>query len=673
MPERKKNNYFFLNNNDLTFSKFENDSINVLTCSNGSAYADFDNDGDLDIVVNNSDDFAFIYRNNSIENQKGHYLKISLTGSAENLLGIGAKVTVSDDSRVQLLEHYLTRGFQSSVSPGLHFGMGNEKMANKIEIIWHDGKRQELFDIPVNQELIIDYENAKLFDSITNKEQLERLFQKVPNSAGIHFRHTENYYNDFDQESLLPHRMSQFGPALAVGDINGDGLEDVYIGGAKSFPGALFLQDEQGKFNKTQEALFKKDQLFEDVDAAFFDADQDGDLDLYVVSGGNEITLGSSYYQDRLYENLNGFLHRSTNALPTILTSGGCVRPFDYDGDGDLDLFIGGRQTPGRYPYPADSYILRNDSKVGSLSFTNVTNTIAKVLLEIGMITDAVWADVTGDQVAELILSGEWMPLTILQYQDGNFNIFNQESYLEGETGWWFSLAAADFDLDGDMDLVGGNLGLNYKYKASKEEPFEVYATDFDETGSIDIVLGYYNEGELFPLRGRECSSNQMPFIKDKFPTYDAYGSAKLNEVYDVEKLENAIHYQASNFATCYFENQGNGRFRKVVLNNYAQVSSTNSILTYDFNGDHHLDLLLSGNLYGAEVETPRNDSSYGLYLKGDGNGKFAVVKPIDSGLFVQGDIKRSAIIRLASGDLGIVFAPNNDYIQLLKVSNTNL
>ncbi len=671
MPERKKVNCFFLNNNDLTFSKVSVDSM--LTNANGAAYADLDMDGDLDMVTNNMDDFAFIYKNNSVEHKRGNYLKINLEGPESNRLGIGARVTIRDREREQTLEHYLTRGFQSAVAPGLQVGMGQVEQADQILVIWPDGSRQQMTNVPVNQTLVLRYQEAQPLLSSAESAPVPTLFQSQATAAGLEFLHQENKFDDFERESLLPHRMSRFGPALAVGDINNDGLEDIYIGAAAGFAASLFLQQTGGGFQKVQESLWREDRTHEDMNAAFFDADQDGDLDLYVVSGGNEKPEGAAYYEDRLYENKNGRLTRAAAALPARHFSGSCVKPFDYDKDGDLDLFVGGRQRPGKYPYPAGSQLLQNTTRDGQLSFVDVTAEVAPALLQIGMITDAVWADITGDKTAELILAGEWMPITVIQSRNGRYEDISEELGLSGETGWWFSIAAADFDRDGDLDLVGGNLGLNYKYKAGPLEPFEVYANDFDENGSIDIVLGYYNQGNLFPLRGRECSSNQMPFIKKKFPTYDAYGKASLEEVYDPEKLESAFHYQARSFATTYFENRGDGSFQPSVFENYAQLSSTNAIIVHDFNRDDQLDLLLAGNLYSSEVETSRNDASYGAFLQGDGQGEFQLKKPGESGLFVHGDVKAASLIHLANGDLGVLFAANNGPLQLVRLNTEDI
>lgn len=341
--------------------------------------------------------------------------------------------------------------------------------------------------------------------------------------------------------------------------------------------------------------------------------------------------------------------------------------PEDYDQDGDMDLFVGGRLVPGKYPYAPRSYILRNDGG----KFADVTKEIAVELFEAGLVTDAIWTDFNNDQQLDLIVVGEWMPILMLKNQGGQFSNVSNEAGLANSTGWWFSIASADFDNDGDMDYVVGNLGLNYKYKATEEEPFHVYCSDFDENGSLDIVLGYYNDGELYPLRGRQCSSEQMPFIKTKFQTYQEFGLATLIDIYGERSLNNALHYKAKTFATSYLENLGNGRFKIIALPNSAQLSSVHGILTEDFDGDGNIDIVIAGNLYPAEVETPRNDAGIGLFLKGNGKGSFKVVNVKESGLFVDGDVKGLALIKFGSnGEKGILVPKNDDYLQAIRFNN---
>ena len=378
---------------------------------------------------------------------------------------------------------------------------------------------------------------------------------------------------------------------------------------------------------------------------------------------------GAQELQDRLYLNDGeGSFNLAKNALPQMPISGSVVRPYDFDADGDVDLFVGGRQVPGKYPYPTDSYLLENQSADGQVKFIDVTDDKAPDLRSLGMITDAKWVDLTGDGLLDLVVVGEWTPIHIYKNTGGKFESLSSSTNLSEHTGWWFSVAAADIDHDGDMDLVAGNLGKNYKYKASYDEPFEVYSTDFDKNGSIDIVLSYYDLGKSYPLRGRSCSSGQMPFIKKKFPTYNDFGSATLVEVYG-EELESSLHYSATTFSTSYIENLGNGKFKLKPFSNEAQFSSVNDILFDDYNNDGNLDVLMAGNLYSSEIETPRNDGGYGLVMLGDGNGNFKPVPASKSGLFLRGDVKHIQKINIAGNDkASLLVAKNNDALQLVKV-----
>lgn len=670
MPEKKEVNLLYLNNRDFTFSLMnEAWQLNAPSCTNGAVYVDLDNDGDMDIIGNNINDPAFVYRNNARElASKNNYLKIKLKGPEKNTFGIGARVTVGTNQEEQTKEQYLTRGFQSSVSEILHFGVGSAENIKNLIVLWPDGKTQSLSGVPVNQQLILNYTDASVPTSPIKEEVAKPIFHDVANKVQPNYKHVENKFDDFGRESLLPHKFSESGPSLAIGDVNKDGLDDFYVGGAKGQAGELFFQQQNGSFTSVQQTLWAKDRGHEDVSSIFFDADGDGDLDLYVVSGGNEEMEQDGYYRDRLYENTgNGEFVNNDNALPNDLVSGSCVKAADFDNDGDLDLFIGGKLVPGKYPLPANSYLLRNESSDGNVKFVNVTEELAPFMNQLGMVSDAEWLDLDNDKNLDLVIVGEWTPIKIIKNTGKKFLDLTGQSGLENNTGWWFSVASADFDQDGDRDFIVGNLGLNYKYKASPEAPFEVYARDFDKNGSLDIVLSYQEKGVAYPLRGRECTSNQMPFIKEKFPSYHDFGMADLSTVYGAAELKKATHYKATTFGTTYVENLGNFKFKTHDLKGLAQFSSVNSILIEDFDRDGHLDALLSGNLYQSEVETPRNDAGYGAFLKGNGKGQFTTLHPNESGLLIRGDVKNAGLLNSKTGTgKWIVFAKNGEELQFL-------
>ncbi len=666
MPTRFKTNYFYLNNRSMGFEKMNQawqlDSIP--TCSNGAAYADFDNDGDMDLIVNNMDDRAYVYQNHT-DTRSNNYLKVKLSGSKNNPYAVGTRVTIHYSGMQQMREQYFTRGFQSAMGEFIHFGLGQTHKIDSLEVRWPDGTRQSIKNVQAGQVLKVNYRPSPLPQK---RSRPVHLFSTTTDA--IPHKHIENDFDDFERESLLPHKMSQHGPALATADINQDGLEDVFVGGAMGHAASVYVQTEGGSMIKSPQQVFEQHKAYEDVHASFFDVDNDGDQDLYVVSGGNERVAEAKEYEDRLYLNESGKLVYLPDALPKHFVSGACVKPFDFDKDGDIDLFVGGRQVPGKYPFAPDSYLLENQTKGGRIIFKNVTAGLAPMLSRLGMVTDAEWVDIDGDSNIDLLIVGEWMPATLLRFDGQTFTDVSQSYGLADQKGWWSTVTVADMDNDGDVDIIAGNLGLNYKYKASAAEPFEVYAKDFDNNQQLDIVLGYYNEGKLFPLRGRECTSNQMPFVKKKFASYDAFGKATLREVYGEENMGNALHYTANTFASTYFENEG-GKLTPHLLPEMAQLSSVNTIAVLDANGDGAKDLLLAGNMYGSEVETPRNDASYGVLLQGDGKGSFFALPAYKSGLYIEGEIRQMDQLVL-NGISTFVLATNNDSLQVLTLNSTN-
>ncbi len=670
LPSEKVDNYAYKNNGDLTFDRVTDDwGLGFESFSNGAAYADLDNDGDLEIIINNIDHPSMIFKNNAAEMKVGNFLKMKFTGSKNNPNGLGVKVTLKNKGSIQYQECTMTRGFQSSVSPIVHFGLGQESIVEEIIIKWPDGNQQLLKNVDANQLLIVEHKNS----NIVNKKNTpsKTIFNDITSTSRIDFKHIENPFDDFKYEILIPHQYSKNGSGIAVGDINGDKLEDFYIGGAGGQSGKLFLQKNDGSFDSLFNSDLAEDANYEDMGSLFFDADNDGDPDLYVVCGGNEYKAGTPKMQDKFYLNDgNGNLTKNNEILPKIISSGSRVKQADYDNDGDLDLFVGCRITPQSYPLPGKSYILKNVLKeTGSLKFVDATEEVAPELTDIGLVTDAVWVDFNNDNALDLIVVGEWMPITIFINESGKLKNKTNFYQLEMSSGWWYSIIAEDFDGDGDIDLVAGNLGLNYKYQASQEESFDVYASDYDKNGKLDIVLGYYNDGIQYPLRGKECSSEQIPAIKEKYKDYNTFAAATLVDIYTDHDLKNSTHYKAYTFASSYIENNGNGKVEITALPNEVQLSSINDIISHDFNNDGNLDLAMAGNLYSSEIETPRNDAGYGNVLLGDGKGKFKALPFTKSGFYLNYDTKDLAKIKTRNG-FSILAANNNDFMSILKINN---
>lgn len=660
LPQQKLTNYFFKNNGDLTFEDTSTKWVNAApTFSNGAVYADLDNDGDLDIVISNINDHATILKNNAKDLNTGNFLKVSLNGPEGNAFGIGTQVTINleDDTKIvrQLIN---SRGFLSAVSNKLHFGIGQTKSIKQMEVVWQDGKTQSLSNIDANKEIIINYNEAQFANKpATNNKKT--LFKKI---ASKH-KHIDPYFNDYNSQVLLPHKLSQTGPALAKADINNDGIEDIFIGGGHLQAGQLLLGQNSGVFKNTNVNAFTLDKQYEDTGASFFDADNDGDQDLYVVSGSYEFDKNPRMLQDRLYIN-DGKGKFTKTSLPEIYSAGSVVIPADYDNDGDIDLFVGGRVIPAKYPHAPNSYLLTNDKGV----FTIDTKTLAPELEKIGMVTDASWVDIDNDEDLDLIVTGEWMGIEVFLNTAGKLEKTNYYESLNNTKGWWNKLLIVDIDNDGDKDIIAGNLGLNYKFHASKEKPFHVYTSDFDYNGSEDIFLAKYYNDKQVPVRGKGCTAQQMPHLKSKIKTYTDFANRDIEGIVG-PGIKTALHYEVNEFRSGIFINEGDNKFDFQPFENQIQQSPINSILHYDFNGDGNKDLLLAGNNYQSEVETTRADAGIGTILLGNNKGNFTILSHLDSGFFADKDI-RNVTIAEGGKSKTLVVVNNNDYHDFYKIAN---
>ncbi len=648
MPSEKLNNYFYKNNGDLSFTNTIKEwGMEDPSFSNGAVYADFDNDGDMDLMVSNANDVVGVYRNNANQN----YLQVQLKGPGTNPMAIGASVTVNNKKGSQYQKLYLARGYQSSVTNILHFGLGETKAVDNIVVEWPDGKVSKI-DAPQSNTLIeVDYTSAG-----GNKTAVAAIGKKItidPTAIGIDFTHQENSFNDYSLQLLIPQKQSTKGTGIVTSDVNNDGLDDFFVGNAANASAALYLQNKNGSFSKSSESLWKKEAKYEDANALFFDADGDGDQDLYVVSAGYELDKDSPLLQDRLYKNDGkGNFTANPSALPKMLTSGKSVVAGDYDGDGDLDLFIGGNVIPSEYPKTPRSYLLNNENG----KFTDATagsNSLSKI----GMISQALFTDYDGDSDLDLLVVGEWMRPTIFNNNSGNFAKAENISGFDSTEGWWFSATAGDYDGDGDEDYFFGNIGKNNKFQPKKDKPIYIYGKDFDDNGSFDVALSKINDGKLVPVRGKECSSEQNPYLLDKIATYKEFASLEMKDIYGEDKLKDAFKLTAHMFETVYAENLGNGSFKITVLPNGTQIGPTLSLLSKDINNDGHLDVLGVGAIYDAEVETIRYDSNYGYVLLGDGAGNFALSKEYDP--FIDSDSKDITNLKVNGKDYFIVVSNN--------------
>ncbi len=644
----KITNYIYQNNGDLTFSKrSSNWGLDKKTWSQGAAYADFDNDGDLDLVMNNMQMTAGLYKNTANEKGLNNYINVELEETKNTRTNINAQIEVTVGGQTQIYEYTPYRGYMSTSQRLAHFGLGEHETIDELKVIWADNKMIRKKGIKANQTLKLNYSEAQETYRRTGLQR-NSLFKPM---KSIDVAHEENQYNDFIREILLPYRTSTLGPIICEGDVNGDGLADIFVGGSFGKTSKLLINRGSGSFQQSNG--LPQEINYEDGGAAFIDVDNDKDLDLYVSGGGNEFKPQNANYLDRLYINNGSGQFTRSNAIPELATSNSVVVPLDYDKDGDLDLFVGGRQVPGKYGWPTNSYILQNDKG----SFTDVSKTVAPMFNKLGMVTDAKLADLDGDGNDELVIVGEWMKVGV--YKVGNTLEDMSQQYGLGETnGWWNTVEVYDVNGDNKLDLVAGNLGYNIKYKASASEPFKVYTDDFDGNGSHDVYLGYYENGKCYPVRGRQCSSEQMPFVKEKFGSYREFGLATIDQVLEGKVASTTVVNQAHTFANTVFLNEGSS-FKSVVLPNEAQIAPVYGIAIDDFDKDGTTDIFLAGNMYQREVETTRSDAGKGVMLTFLKDGTISTKRSTETGVSADRDVR--AVKTIASGDTNLLVIANNN------------
>lgn len=665
MPSEPISNYAFQNKGRLQFeSSAERWGLATPGFSNGSAYADLDNDGDLDLVVNNVNMEPFVYRNNA-EKQltENRYLQLRLNGKSPNTGAIGAQVTIKHDGTTQFRELHPMRGFQSCVDYPLHFGLGSSKVIDTLMVRWPNGRYTILPNVNTNQQLVLEQPDSG-DTTPANPFSPASIFKRLTQETGITYTHQENEFIDFDRDLLIYHLLSREGPKISVGDVNGDGLEDVFIGGAKDQTASLWIQRPGGRFVSGNSAPFEKDNASEDVGSTFFDADADGDLDLYVASGGNEFPASSPALADRLYFNDGkGNFVKANQILPSFnYESTSCVRAIDFDGDKDIDLFVGARLKPFIFGVPVNGFLLENDGKG---NFKDVTATKAPGLVRKGMITDARWADLDQDGDPDLVVAGEWMPISVFINQNGNFREVTSDNGLGKSNGFWHCIVTADINGDGHEDLVAGNMGLNTRFKASQKQPVTMYVNDFDQNGTVEQIITVFNGDRAFPLALRQDLVRQIPSLKKKYLKFENYREQTIQDVFAPEQLNRAVVSQVYETRSMVFLNDGKGNFSAVELPVEAQFAPVFGLLVHDFDGDQQVDILMGGNFHHAKPEVGIYAASYGLFMKGDGKGRFQPLPWSESGVFISGEVRDMAMVRAGGKNLVLV-ARNNAPLEVL-------
>jgi ASPIC and UnbV/FG-GAP-like repeat len=682
IPIVKIPNYAFKNNGNLQFTDVTKSwGLEVPTFSNGAAYADLDNDGDMDMVISNINDEVLIYKNTSREKDKksSRYLNVKFHGGSLNRDGIGAWADIYySHGKHQVYENTPFRGYLSTIQNIAHFGLGRDSLLDSVVIRWLNGKKQTLKKVKADQVLNVNINDAKdAYPFDQPKINKQSLFREVTSSVGVTYKHQEDDLADFNIQKLLPHKLSEYTPAIAVGDVDGNGYDDMVVGGTSKFPAQLLLQQPDGKF--IQRNLLPNDQNkaadnFKDEGLLLFDADGDGVLDLYIASGGYEQQPGSPSYRDRLYINDGkGNFKEEPDALPKNFTSKLCVKAIDYNKDGKLDLFVSGRVEPWNYPKPVSSIILRNDSKNGHVKFTDVTPAVAKGLENLGLVCDAIFTDFDNDGWPDLILTGEWMPVTFLKNDHGVFKNVTAGTGISDKIGLWNTITAGDFNHDGKTDYIVGNTGLNTFYKATDKYPIYITAKDFDNNGSYDAFPSLFlkdQDGEMkeFPAQTRDDIIKQMIGMRARFQNYKSFAVATMDSVITPEMRKGAIRLKANMMQSCYLQNNGNGKFTMVPLPIDAQISQLNGMVVDDFDGDGNLDVAISGNDYGTEVATGRYDAFNGLMLKGDGKGNFKPLSIQQSGIYIPGNGKALVKLQGAKGNYLLAASQNKDILKIFEL-----
>ena len=670
IPSVKLSNYAFKNMGNYRFQNVAAQwGLGEPGFSNGAAYGDLDNDGDLDIVINNVNEPMSIYRNETNHLlPDNHYLKVVLNGNPGNTQAIGSKITVKNNGKFIYLEQMPMRGYLSTVDPRPNLGLGPLTMVDSLIVEWPNDQTTIMTNVKADQTLTLSQKDAKQVSvHLTDIPGSEKpYFENISKSKQINFVHKESDYNDFEQQPLLYQMMSTEGPHMCKGDVNGDGLEDIYICGAKGQPGALMIQHRDGTFESVEKSLFAEDKISEEIDCTMFDADGDGDLDLYVACGGNEFPESSSALSDRLYLNDGkGNFIKSPQILPVgKYESTSCVRPADYDKDGKMELFVGIRLKPFAYGVPVNGYILKSDGKG---KFDDITAKVAPGLLNIGMIRDMLWVDVDGDGDLDMIITGDWMSLRVFINNNGKFTEKKDAFGTEKTEGWWNCLAAGDFNGDGAIDFIAGNHGLNSRFKASPEKPVTMFVNDFDLNGTVEQIICTYDGDKSYPLALRHDLLRQIPSLEKKYPTYESYKDQQITDIFTPEQLKNSVRLDASLLETSVFINDGKGHFSRKKLPVEAQFSPVYTAVIGDYNGDGKQDILLGGNLYNVKPELGRYDASYGAFLAGDGNGNFRYIPPKTSGLNLDGEIRDFKQVKTSAGKI-LVVARSNDSLQVFKV-----